>query len=172
MRSLDPVSGSKMPGPVRDDPDRSGRWRKVRDSNPWRAVTLNDFRGHPIRPLWQPSADEDSRSPRPRAKPVPGRTGLERSAEVGEEGREQLAALIGGDVGGDLELVVQARVRADAVERDHGAGLEVPGPEHDPADPSVDRRTGAHRARLERDDQGGGVESPGADGLRRVAQGE
>src|SRR5437870_7930875 len=51
---------------------------------------------------------------------------------VGEEAVEQGGAPIGQDAGGDRQLVVQAGVDTQVVERAAGPGLRVGGPEDQP----------------------------------------
>ena len=68
--------------------------------------------------------------------------------------------------------MVQSGVGAKVVERAGGARLRVTGAEHHVSDPGVDRRAGAHCARLQRDHQGGIVETPSTEGGSRITQGE
>ena len=68
--------------------------------------------------------------------------------------------------------MVQSGISAQVVQRTGGARLQVPGAIDNVSDPSVDRRAGTHRARLQGDDQRGIVETPTTDGSRGVTEGE
>ncbi len=74
--------------------------------------------------------------------------------------------------GGDRELVVEAGVDAEVVERATGAGLGIGGAEDDPGHPGGEERPGAHGARLEGDHDGGAGQPPPAGGGGGPAQGE
>ena len=71
-----------------------------------------------------------------------------------------------------VDLVVEAGIGAEVVERARGAGLRVGGAEDQAVDPGGPQGAGAHRARLEGDDQGHAVEAPGAPGRGGVAEAE
>ncbi len=90
----------------------------------------------------------------------------------GEEVSEQGRAFVGSHVVDDLELVVETRISSQIVERATGPGFQVGGAENDSGDTGLLERPGTHRARLERDDNGGPIESPRPDGLGSVAHGE
>ena len=69
-------------------------------------------------------------------------------------------------------LVVEPGIREQVVERSAGAGLRICGAEHEPADTGGDECPGAHRARLQRHDDGALRQAPTAEPGRGVAQGE
>ena len=69
-------------------------------------------------------------------------------------------------------LMVEPGIGAEVVQRTARARLGVGGPEHQPAQPGGHRRAGAHRARFERDVQGGVVQSPRSGLGRGLAQGQ
>ena len=68
--------------------------------------------------------------------------------------------------------MIEPGVGAQVVQGAAGAGLGVEGAEDEAVQPGEDRRPGAHRARLEGDDEGGLVEAPGAERLGGVSEGE
>ena len=123
------------------------RWRWRWDLNPRRSCPLTRFRGVLLWPLGHSTADEptDCR-PRARSEPV----------------TQQRAALVREHAGDDLGPVVEPSVPYDVPQRAHGAGLGVVGAVDDARDPGQHRRARAHRARLQRDDEGAAVEPPPA----------
>jgi hypothetical protein len=86
--------------------------------------------------------------------------------------KKERGALVGAHVERQRELVVEARVAADAVERAAPPGLEVASADDDARDAGAHQRAGAHRAGLERDDERGVGEAPPPERRCGVAQRE
>ena len=100
----------------------------------------------------------------------PAVAGWRRSAAFGEEGGERRRALVFPHSHRHVELVGEAGVGADVVERSEDPGLHVHRPIDDPADPALLGRTGAHRTRFERDHEGAVVEPPRPERGRGIPQ--
>jgi hypothetical protein len=96
----------------------------------------------------------------PLSPPDEGGLFLPLGAELGEKSAEPRARLVGENVRDDLEAVVQPEIVANREQRADGARLRVTCSVDDAADTRVDEGPGAHRARLERDDEGGVRQSP------------
>jgi len=89
-----------------------------------------------------------------------------------EESCEEHRRFVGADTGHHLDLVVEARIHGEVVERAARAGVRICGAEHDLIDAGRHQRAGAHRAGLQRDNQGGALEAPGSHHLGGVSERE
>src|SRR6185436_18624171 len=114
-------------------------WRWRWDLNPRRSCPLTRFRGVLLRPLGHSTAGKG--------------TGRALAPVAREEVAEQRSALIGEYAGNDLGAVVGTPVAHQVPDGTGRTGLRVVGAVHDPVEAGEHRCTGAHDARLERDDE-------------------
>jgi len=89
-----------------------------------------------------------------------------------EELAEDGAAGLGEHAGADRHAVVEAGVVAQREQAAGGAGLGVGGAVDEAGDAGVDEGSGAHRAGLEGDVEGGAVDPPAAGAATGLAQGD
>ena len=82
------------------------------------------------------------------------------SAAGGEEVAQEGGGLVGQQPRRDLGAMVEPTVAHDVPQGAHGAQLVVVRPEDEAVDPGEHQRSGAHRAGLERDDEGATRQAP------------
>jgi hypothetical protein len=130
------------------DPPRLYMWpgRRRWDSNPRWPCDHNGFRDRPIRPLSHSSkctfvcrltiAAGDSQTNRQWYRQETGWSGPRSLTPCGEEVGQQESGLPGQYPGCHRQLVVEAGIVAELVQRATGARLRVDRPEHEPPRPS------------------------------------